>query len=67
MIAITFLATLCATALASPMSRTLALHEELAEIPEGFIANGPASGDALLNLRFTLVSNNISSLEKNPL
>ena len=45
-------------------SYTLAAHESLDAIPEGFFAVGLAPGDSLLNLQFALKPRDISGLEQ---
>lgn len=43
---------------------SLAVHETLDTIPDGFFEVGPASGDALINLRLTRKPRDIDGLEK---
>ena len=50
-----FLASLFAVALGNPMARrAMRVHESREEIPEGFLKQGPASPDTVLNLRIAL-------------
>ena len=59
-----FLASLFATALGNPLGRrAMTVHESRSEVPEGFVNQGAASPDTVLNLRIALTQNNPSGLE----
>lgn len=59
-----FFASLFALALANPLSRrTMAVHEQRDEVPEGFVKQGPASADTVLNLRIALKQTDPAGLE----
>ena len=59
-----FLVSLFAVALANPLARrAMKVHETRDEIPEGFVQQGPASSDTVLNFRIGLKQSDPSGLE----
>ena len=59
-----FFASLFALALANPLSRrTMTVHEQRDEVPEGFVKQGPASADTVLNMRMALKQTDPAGLE----
>ena len=62
--AFALLSALVSLAIANPITPPTIVLEERNGIPDGFISNGPASPDTILNLRIAQVSNNIAGLEK---
>ena len=55
---------LFAMAMANPMQRrAMKVHETRDEIPEGFVQQGPASPDTVLNFRIGLKQSDPSGLE----
>lgn len=44
--------------------RDMVVHESRANIPEGFVDDGPANGTTVINLRAALVQNDIAGLEQ---
>lgn len=58
-----FLASLLALAHGNPLTRrAMVVHEERATLPAGFVKAGPASPDAVLQLRIALRQNNPEGL-----
>lgn len=43
--------------------RVMVLHQRRDSAPDGFVSQGPAPYNAILNLRFALAQNNFSGLE----
>jgi hypothetical protein len=59
-----FLASLFALALGNPLARrAMQVHETRDEIPEGFVQQGPAAPDTVLNLRIALRQSDPQGLE----
>ena len=58
------LASFIATVSASPTARSFVVHESRDGVPDGFVQNGAAPPDQVLNLRVALVQSDMASLEK---
>ncbi|KAJ3553439.1 hypothetical protein NM688_g3616 [Phlebia brevispora] len=61
---ILFIASLLVVACAKPQERRaeMTLHEYITKVPAGFVDNGPANPDSILDLRIALVQNNKDGL-----
>ncbi|PCH39552.1 family S53 protease-like protein [Wolfiporia cocos MD-104 SS10] len=62
MLAVALATSFFVLAAGKPVARSLQVHEARASVPQGFVLDGPASPDTLLNLRLGLVSSNIDGL-----
>lgn len=58
------IACLVSVAYANSVADNLVVHESRSSVPNGFIDNGPASGNQILTLRAALVQSNVSGLEQ---
>ena len=59
-----FLASLFALALGNPVTRrAMTVHESRSEVPEGFVKQGPAPADTVLNMRIALKQFDPAGLE----
>lgn len=60
-----FLVSLFALALGTPTARrAMSVHESRSEVPEGFVKQGPAPADTVLNMRLALKQNDPVGLEE---
>ncbi|TFY50573.1 hypothetical protein EVG20_g11444, partial [Dentipellis fragilis] len=53
----------CAASLVAATPRDMRVHERRDEVPSGFVAEGPAPADQVLNLRISLTQNDPTGLE----
>ncbi|CDO74350.1 hypothetical protein BN946_scf184645.g6 [Trametes cinnabarina] len=59
-----FISYLAAACCATPLVRSMQVHEARESIPEGFVHSGSAPQDTVLNLRLALVQSDPAGLEK---
>ncbi|EIN06455.1 subtilisin-like protein [Punctularia strigosozonata HHB-11173 SS5] len=64
LVVFSLLASFAALACANPVARNMVVHEARASAPSGFVAQGPAPADQVLNLRIALKQGDISGLEQ---
>lgn len=55
---------LVSIALSSPLFNNLVVHEQREGVPDGFVQNGAAPDDQVLNLRMALVQGDMAGLEQ---
>ena len=57
------LASVIISSYASPLSRSLTVHDKRSTVPSGFTLDSAAPANQVLNLRVALVNSNITGLE----
>ena len=57
------LASVVVSGYASPLSRSLTVHDKRSTVPSGFTLDSAAPANQVLNLRVALVNSNITGLE----
>ena len=57
------LASVIVSGYASPLSRSLTVHDKRSTVPSGFTLDSAAPADQVLNLRVALANSNITGLE----